>query len=146
MMKNIEDAIRRAEREHQHHTDAQFMTGLARRFPSLKNASGTDPWSPEVFIEWLNRNHQENKAFYAGRFLLAIWSPGADWTEVGLYLPRGFDLVAATQSWDQEHLEVVRQWTKNPYTPFADWGELLARRTAAHSEALAAQMTDDEDR
>jgi hypothetical protein len=131
MTSDLEGVIARAEGVANRAAEHRFMSDLARRFPSLRNAGGVEPWDPEAFIAWLNANHRENKAFYAGRFLLALWIPGADWSELGLFLPVGFDLVAAAQSWDQDHFDVVREWTKNPYTPFAgDWDHLIARRTS----------------
>lgn len=74
------------------------MTTLARLFPTLRDASGIDPFHLETFVRWLCSGVSGGTR-RAGRFLLHVWNPNADHREVGreLGLENADDLLGAVQ-------------------------------------------------
>ena len=87
------------------------MTAFARRFPSLADAEGVEPWNPELLSEWVCREDGGTTAaqLWTVGFLLGIWDHNG-----GEEL---FDLHAAVKDWDEVHLEVFLDWCRNPWWP-----------------------------
>ncbi len=93
------------------------MAALGRLFPTLREVPGIDPWEPEALIEWLNGPAPGHGAACAGRFLLGVWNPGTDWTDLGLEPPGHFDLFEAMACWDREHVGAMLKWLESPFFP-----------------------------
>jgi len=82
---------------------ARATTMLARGFPSLRLADGVTPWNADRFVAWLAGPAPSAGMAHAGRFVLGVWNPRADWAEVarelGIDAAEGrlgkFDLFAA---------------------------------------------------
>ncbi len=76
--------------------DLAFM-GIAVRFPSLNDAPGVMPWSPNELDEWAAGLGRDKQAVHAARYILGKWNPSFDW-ECGKFDPR-----SALESWDRSH-------------------------------------------
>lgn len=85
------------------------MVALARSFPALAEAAGTEPWDPPKLVAWLN-GKAVCQAHWAGRFLLSVWEPAADWTSFGLRENGRFDFFEALAVWDEAHKTAFQRW------------------------------------
>jgi hypothetical protein len=100
------------------------MTTLARLFPTLQGASGTEPFHLETFVRWLCSGVSGGTR-RAGRFLLHVWNPNADHREVGRELGienaddclEPFNLSDALGVWDAEHVRAFITWVEAPFWP-----------------------------
>jgi len=87
--------------------DLLFM-GIAIRFPSLADAKGVMPWSPNDLDEWAAESRCDVQAVHAARFILAKWNPACD-SACGR-----FDIRTAIECWDRSHrITFLEQVTKN---------------------------------
>lgn len=87
--------------------DLQFM-GIAIRFPSLVDAKGVMPWSPNDLDEWAAESRCDIQAVHAARFILEKWNPHFDWA------CGKFDIRSALECWDRSHrITFLDQVTKN---------------------------------
>ena len=87
--------------------DLLFM-GIAIRFPSLVDAKGVMPWSPNDLDEWTAESRCDIQAVHAARFILAKWNPACDWA------CGRFDIRTAIECWDRSHrITFLEQVTKN---------------------------------
>jgi hypothetical protein len=100
------------------------MSVLARSFLSLAGAPGLEPWNVDTFLPWLCSPERHPSALHAGRFLLGVWNPGADWQELAAELglsqcasARPFNLLEAVETWDAEHLAAAVAWMDAPFWP-----------------------------
>jgi hypothetical protein len=86
------------------------MTTLARTFPSMRNASGIDPWDAEKLEAWAKGllSHGER---VTARFLLSVWDPKLAW-ELD-----PFDLMEALQIWDPNNQQAFLKWASDPWWP-----------------------------
>lgn len=65
------------------------MVRLCALFPSLRGKPGTDPWNADDFIEWLSGPAPTSGSRHAAMFVLGVWNPTTDWSEVAReQLPR----------------------------------------------------------
>jgi hypothetical protein len=86
------------------------MTAFAQTFPSMRYASGIEPWDALQLDAWGNglRSHGER---VTAQFLLAVWDPSTDWK-------RGrFDLMEALRIWDAQHHKAFLKWAVDPWWP-----------------------------
>ncbi len=95
----------------------EAMTVLCKKFPTLCDADGVEPWDVDRFIAWLNGPAPGHGAAVAGRFVLSVWNRSTDWTEVGLLPPGKFDLFEALGVWDKEHKSAFLEWVIAPFWP-----------------------------
>jgi hypothetical protein len=98
---------------------ALAMAELAKLFPSLRDAPGTDPWSVEQLIGWLNTDAPKTGSRSAGMFLLGVWDPIANWWFHGLKRSHAgrFDFFRAIGAWDEKHMQAFQEWLANPFWP-----------------------------
>jgi hypothetical protein len=100
------------------------MSTLARLFPSLREASGIDPFDRDTFTRWLCSGIGRAAA-RAGCFLLYVSNPEVDPREVGRKLGlenaegclQPFDLTDALGAWDAEHTRAFIAWVEAPFWP-----------------------------
>lgn len=90
-------------------TSAMRIVALARSFPTLRTASGLDPWDPEVLDRWACGPVPGSGAFHAARLILGIWNPRAEWN------CGKFDALAAVGAWDDEHRAAFAAWAASPW-------------------------------
>ena len=76
---------------------------LARRFPSLAQAKGLDPFTPELFGLWLEEEGQGTPAWHAGQLILSL---------VGSATPSSFDAIAAVRAWNADDRAVFAAWAR----------------------------------
>lgn len=98
----------------------QQMTDLCRRFPSLRDAPGVDPWDQFAFARWASGPISAGERL-AAAFVLGVWSgnsPTADgpWN-TGEYSVGTFDLHTAWATWDGNHKAAFLFWVVNPFWP-----------------------------
>lgn len=93
------------------------MTALCKKFPTLADADGIDPWDVHRFMAWLNGPAPGSGASLAGRFVLTVWNRDTDWTECGLGPPGRFNVVHAIGVWDDEHRAAFSEWVEAPFFP-----------------------------
>ncbi len=122
-MRDSEERERRR-RERWGEGDAESMTRLARRFPSLERAPGVDPWDADVFLKWLCSTGLSHGELVAARFVLGVWNSSANWVELaredGYPYPEHatrFDFFEAMGVWDPEHVEAFVSWVDAPFWP-----------------------------
>jgi hypothetical protein len=99
------------------------MTRLARRFPTLRNALGLDPWDATAFLRWACTVDLTSGGLHAVRFVLGVWNSTANWVEEarrdgldGAHLGR-FDVFEALNAWDDAHAEGFTTWVRCPFWP-----------------------------
>lgn len=94
------------------------MSVLCKRFPTLADADGVEPWDVHRFVAWLNGPAPGSGAALAGRFVLGVWNPETDWTEeLGLRPPGKFELFRAVGLWDEAHMAAFVSWIIAPFWP-----------------------------
>jgi len=87
---------------------------LANMFPSLRGASGLDPFDEVCFEEWV-KMEASGMAKHAARFVLSVWEN----------MPHAFNLTDAFRDWDDEHREAYIAWLQRPLMPQRElWGKL----------------------
>lgn len=86
------------------------MTAFARTFPSMRNASGVDPWRAEVLDAWAKGPASHGERVTA-RFLLSVWGPVVAWKL------DPFDVMEALQIWDPSHRGALLRWAADPWWP-----------------------------
>lgn len=84
---------------------ARDLSLLARSFPSLEEAPGTEPWDPRRLVAWLNDPTRTDQAWWSGCFVLGVAEPDTDWTSFGLRRAGRFDVFRAAGAWDARHRE-----------------------------------------
>ncbi len=109
------------------HVDARAaLSVLARRFPTLRDADGVDPWDVEAFVRWLCGPVPGGGAGRAGRFILHVWNAHDDFQAFGRELGLGdvaddalkpFNLSEAIGVWDEEHGRAFLSWVEAPFWP-----------------------------
>jgi len=87
------------------------LVDLARRFPTLKDAEGLDPWDPEKFDSWAASAAPGSGALNAARFILELFNQDAEW-KCG-----PFKATRAVGLWDDAHLAAFRSWVDAPWFP-----------------------------
>lgn len=99
------------------------MTRLARRFPSLRDAHGVDPWDAMTFLRWACDADLTSGMLHTVRFVLQVWNSATDWVETaaanglaGRHLT-DFSLVAACGAWDEDHRAACLAWLEAPFFP-----------------------------
>ncbi len=95
----------------------EALTVLCKKFPTLRDADGVDPWNVDRFVAWLNGPAPGHGAAVAGRFVLGVWNRDTDWSEFGLRLPGKFDLFEALAVCDNAHRSAFLQWVIAPFWP-----------------------------
>ena len=97
------------------------MSELANLFPTMRGVPGTNPWNVEALIAWMNTGAPTTGSWHAAMFLLGVWNPHTKWNQEGLKMRKGasgkFDLFAAMQGWDQQHIDAAVEWIRNPFFP-----------------------------
>jgi hypothetical protein len=88
----------------------QKMTAFAQTFPTMRYASGVEPWDALKLDTWGNgpRSHGER---VAAQFLLNVWDQSTDWKS------GRFDLMEALRIWDTEHHRAFLNWVSDPWWP-----------------------------
>ncbi len=109
------------------HVDTRAaMTILARSFPVLaRDAEGIDPWDVDRFLAWLCGPAPSSGAIHSGRFVLSVWNPSTNWSEVAREggiegadeRLRRFDLFDAVGVWDDAHRLACMIWIEAPFWP-----------------------------
>lgn len=101
----------------------QCMTRLVRRFPSLGDADGIEPWDATRFLRWACDADMTSGRLHAVRFILQVWNPSTDWTEVaaaqgldGGHLT-AFNVVDACAVWDESHRAGCLAYIELPFQP-----------------------------
>jgi hypothetical protein len=92
------------------------MTALAALFPSLRGAP-TDPWDSRALIRWCASFYpagEDPPAAWAARFLLAVWNPDVNWTELAAR-QFSFNLMPAWAAWDTKHRAAAVRWLVTPF-------------------------------
>jgi hypothetical protein len=87
------------------------LAELARRFPTLRDAEGLDPWDPDIFDSWAASAAPGSGALNAARFILELWNQDAEW-KCG-----AFKATKAVGIWDDAHLAAFRSWVEAPWFP-----------------------------
>jgi hypothetical protein len=59
------------------------MERLCALFPSLRSVPGTKPWSVDHLMEWLTTGAPTSGSRHAAMFVLGVWNPQTDWSEIG---------------------------------------------------------------
>jgi len=121
--------VRRAEaqaqlkRERWGDDPAGWISRLARRFPSLRDAVGIDPWDALTFLRWSDGPQLTGGMAHAIRFVLQVWNASTDWREIaaangidGTHLDP-FNVARAFQTWDDAHREAFLAWCEAPFFP-----------------------------
>ncbi len=73
------------------------MSQFAELFPSLGNAEGIWPWSPDRLDNWAAESDRSENELHSARYLLNLWNAENDWN-CGF-----FDQNTATKAWDSKH-------------------------------------------
>ena len=79
------------------------LPSLARRFPSLVDANGLEPWAPGELHDWLVAQPGDSAARHSALLLLSLWGEG-EWPP--------FNVVEALASWDAEHKLIFSRWAR----------------------------------
>jgi hypothetical protein len=82
---------------------------LALSFPTLQDAPGVNPWDPNRLAAWA-KSSASSGGRHAAAFVLGVYSrtlPAA------LAVP--FDMHAAMETWDVEHLAAFQAWVADPW-------------------------------
>lgn len=90
---------------------ADRMAWLCYQFPSLRRASGAEPWDACELHAWAIGPTGASGNRHAVRFVLSVW----DYREVWTLGP--FDVVAAFAAWDDEHRAACLTWLRCPWYP-----------------------------
>lgn len=101
----------------------QRMTRLARRFPSLADADGIEPWDAMRFLRWACTADLTSGRLHAVRFVLQVWNPSTNWIKTaaahdldgGHLLP--FNVIEACGVWDETHRAACLAWIELPFYP-----------------------------
>lgn len=93
------------------------MAALASLFPSMRAVPGTNPWNVDLLIEWTSSGAPTSGSIWAARFLLSVWNPSTNWSELGLPGAGKFDLHEAWSCWDDEHRSAAMKWLEAPFWP-----------------------------
>lgn len=101
----------------------QRMTRLVRRFPSLADADGVEPWDATRFLRWACDADMTSGRLQAVRFILQVWNSSTDWTETaaaqgldGRHLT-AFNVVHACAVWDDDHRAACLAYIELPFQP-----------------------------
>ena len=86
------------------------MAAFAVTFPSMRYASGVEPWDAVELDAWGNGPCSHGKRVTA-QFLLNVWDPSTDW-KCGR-----FDLMEALNVWPPSHREPFLRWASDPWWP-----------------------------
>ena len=79
------------------------LPSLARRFTSLADAPGLEPWDPPSFHAWVLEREDGSAARHAGLFILNLFGAGP-WDT--------FDILAATRVWDEGDRQAFINWMR----------------------------------
>ena len=82
---------------------AERLPSLGRRFPSLADAAGLDPWNADRLFAWISERGAQSPAFHAGLLLLNLHGRGP-WPP--------FDVLAAARVWDDEDRQMFIDWMR----------------------------------
>ena len=88
------------------------LVALARRFPSLRDAVGLDPWNAALLDKWACSELAPcAQSMAAAQFVLFVADPRREW-KCGRFEPS-----AAMLLWDEAHLAAYSEWVKAPWHP-----------------------------
>jgi hypothetical protein len=76
-----------ARRERWGEGGAEGMQRLCRLFPTLRGVPGTDPWEWDKLLEWLTGPAPTSGSTWAALFVLGVWNPTTDWSDMAQELP-----------------------------------------------------------
>lgn len=116
-------AFAQQKRERWGDDNLQSMTRLVRRFPSLGDADGIEPWDAIRFLRWACDADMTSGRLHAVRFVLQVWNSSTDWTDAaavegldGRHLT-AFNVVDACAVWDDAHRAACLAYIELPFQP-----------------------------
>ncbi|HVK70365.1 MAG TPA: hypothetical protein VM694_38190 [Polyangium sp.] len=84
---------------------------LALSFPTLHDAPGVNPWAPDRLAAWA-KSSASSGGRHAAAFVLGVYS-----RTLPAMLGLPFDMHAAVETWDAEHLAAFQAWVADPWWP-----------------------------
>src|SRR4051794_12921013 len=86
------------------------LNDLACTFPRLRLVRWQGGWLDlSTLMDFAQGKAPSTSAYHAVRFILAVWSGGAEWDR------KPFDVLAAMTVWDEEHRAAFLAWAAKPW-------------------------------